>query len=258
MSIDHFLVVCFSLRHQMLMRKRVVYTLIITSWIVSVLFSLLDTITIVAKKARLLEALSVYDLNISDYSDYCSLEALYHFPTSPDTYFLAVGQKEDDLVRIHVTTSLMSCTFIVMLVVYIYIAQVVVRVSKERKRRLQNSRVPSKELNSRMRRTQTKGLCTTLFLLGTFTVVWLPWKIGFYLIAAGSKHLEESKETLLRRVLLVTASMTGILDVIIYFLRSRERATVMKATRQCLMPTADSPRGTHKSSNSKLTGQTNL
>ncbi|XP_067935024.1 lysophosphatidic acid receptor 2-like [Watersipora subatra] len=238
MSLDHFIVVRFSLQHRLLMRSRVVFSLLSVGWALSAVLGLLKCILIASKKTKLADGLRPYNINITGY---CSLEA-YYYVQRPGTgeYFIPVGQKQDSNIRFGVAVVLITLTFTSMFFIHSYIAYTVVRVSKEQQKRLKHSSLKSSLIDMRMRKSQFKGVCTTVMFLGTFAALWLPTNIMYIMKMRGSKTLSQlGNSEQAESILLVIASMTGILDVAIYFLRSRELTAVLEVKSKCLKANAD-------------------
>lgn len=257
MSVDHFIVVRFSLRHRILMRKRVVFSLLGGSWVVSAIMGFLSAILIASKRTSLLETFrkSYPEREI----DYCWLETFYVFKTSKNSYYVQVGQEVDTKIILGAELIIMSLSFIMMIFTYIYIACTVVRVSKEQQQRLKSCRMFPKHRDSRMRKARYKGVCTTVLLLGTFVLVWLPTETLYILDLLKSELLESSNLMLIRRILLVIVSSTGLIDVGIYFLRSREFIAVMELKNECFrLKPADSSKSSSNTPTSKDTAQVNV
>lgn len=227
MTGDHFIAVRFSLKHRIWMRKRVIFSLISLAWVLAVILGFLELAIILSK-----------DTMVRDYAQenfsiiiegFCLMEVAYR-STSPDgRYQVPVGQEVDYLVQSLTYIIIISCVLVSMLCVYTYIACVVIRVSRQRGARQRQTLVEEKEIHKQMTKRQTKGICTTLLLLVSFCLLWAPVQVVKLLEINRSSALTSTDVQLLNSVLAVVASCTGLVDVIVYLLRT---AKVKKCFRR--------------------------
>lgn len=240
------------------MRKRVVFCMITIAWLVSSIIGLLRLIVITSKSETLLQS-DIAQEYYQGKTNFCYISKFYLIPEGYD-YHIPVGQSTVYLAEEYLDISLVIIVCLVMTFVYVYIAYVVIRVTRRQEQRMRNSTITSQERRSRFRQSRSKGLCTTALLLGTFAAVWLPMHIVKVLLASGSSVVESitAKDY---SILRIVATTTTVLDVVIYFLRSRELSVLMVQLKQrCSCTTVRSPNtSSHMAGvGSKLTTHTNV
>lgn len=223
MTSDHFIAVRFSLKHKLFLRKRVVFSLIAVSWVISILHGMLQTMIIESKGRSIYETVKQQELKMIGH---CALSTIYY------DFGFDFGQVHDNVLISYSDIAFLSGILLTMIVVYSYIAHVVFKVSKQRQLRLQtSSSISSKTINSQRRRSTTKGLCTTALLVGAFIILWAPIYIYRILQISESSVLKGADIVAVEIALVVTASTTSIVDILIYFMRSPELSKLIKEVK---------------------------
>lgn len=255
MSIDHFIVIRFPLRHRIIMRKRVVFFFITVTWLLSAQLSLIDMFLIISKWSDVQTGVPVgWDLTDATY---CQIEEWYLY-RDETSFLVPVGQPTDSNIRRWITITLVSFPFCLMIILHSYNTSVIIRVLRDQETRLRNHNMSSKEQDIRLRKSRTKGLCTTILLLLTFAIVWLPLQVTNLMSASGSKLFDNINRTLLSKILIIITTLTGLWDILIYFLRSREFGAAIKLHRTCLHPKTESPKSSNNQISTKHTVHTNI
>jgi len=135
--------------------------------------------------------------------------------------------------------AVIGAVFLIMLVVYCYIAVTVIQLKK--KRQIQLGARPGKRINKKEKRlapsNNARRIFVTLLLLGSFSILWLPTQVYN---ALQMTPMGDKSETLVSRLLIVISSLTAWVDIIIYICRSRE---ALRIGRHCLFGCSGSPMG---------------
>lgn len=256
MSVDHFVAIKFSLKHAVIMRKRTIITAIVCSWIVSLFLGLLDRI-LIASNRELANISNIHRSKVdSSMPFFCLKDVLYEHKLDNGTYYFNVGQKADNLIRISIDLVIVVLVCVIMLVVYLYIAVIVIKVGREKKRRLQYASILTARQIQRIKRSQLKGMCTSLLLLLTFLALWLPMVVIKVLNEFDGTYDANNNHHQNQLIMVVVCSCTALVDIFLYFLRSKEVFTLLnelKGRSTCFKTTALPNRLSHSTATTKLT-----
>ena len=235
MTVDHFIAVRWSLKHQILMRRRVVGILVASSWILSIINGMLFNMMThegVKKAGDIM--INELDYYYEYYDELHEQWSAWNYKESDGKYFLELKQETFFKISLAVNFSLISAVLLVLLVVYVYIARVLLKVAKERRYRQRLSIASTaEERSAQMRRRRVKGLCTTISLLVSFLLLWTPLQV-YHMISflktndSAYKGLDSGKD---ERIMIVLCSCTSIVDIFIYVLRSQEVMRRLKEFR---------------------------
>lgn len=265
MSIDHFVAIRWSIKHHILMRKRVILSLIVSTWIVAIINSALYQL-LIHKNIRQVytEIKTDYELEEWKYDEFCEQWGWYDYRPY-GKYVFEMDQELHSDITYYVGFSIISVVFIILLCIYSYIAWVVIKVAKARHRRLRYTlSKTSDQRRTELYHKQAKGLLTTVLLLGTFVLLWAPLQIAYILMVTKSKLIDGLREKgdldVYQIWMMVVCSCTTLADVFIYFLRSQEMSKLLKYCRQkdnCLVHESKNKQSgtttTGSSSNNHLT-----
>ena len=226
MTLDSFIAIKWPLKHRILLRKRVIFILISCTWIAALIRGFLHLLITLPKfpvlHSRIIEEA---EIELVDY-EYCELRTFFNFKFN-DMYSINLGQKRFDTINIAVFLTILFVVFIGVVMIYCYRSWVICRLSNHRSNQLHVQQV---NINSRqqqtasIRRQQTKGLATTVTLILSFTILWMPITV-FQLMKITNDKVREDLEIMepgyIERVLMIVCSSTSIVDVFIclYFLR---------------------------------------
>ena len=234
MSVDHFVAIKWSLKHNIILRRRVVTILITGCWIFSILSGMLYHMMIhkgIIKAGDIIVNKMHYDPIY--YDEFPEKWWVFSYKNSDGTYFLKDLQQQTFAdISNAVKFTIIGVVFITLLLIYGYIASVVLKAAKERHHRLRYSlSSTAKERSTQMRSQKAKGLCTTSSLLLSFALLWAPFEIYSFLSFTNSPILDPQKLDLktIEFILMIICSCTAIVDFCIYFLRSHE---VVKRLRE--------------------------
>lgn len=235
MSIDHFVAIRWSIKHPILMRKRVILSLIGSTWIVAIINGALYHLIIYKNINKTHALLQGYSIDASESDEFCEQRGWYYYQEVEGVYFFHLDQAKHSSITFYVDSAIILLVFITILCIYVYVASVVLRVAKARERGQRYSITStSEQRRARLQSTQAKGLLTTILLVSTFVVLWSPLEIYYILTEAKSEVIESlsvERQSLIETILMVVCSCTTLVDILVYFLRSQECIKMFKECR---------------------------
>ena len=230
MAIDQYIGILYPFRYQSLMSKKRSYFMIILFWVISILCGFSDLFTGVEKANMMRKAYPNQSLKIYGWN-FCYV-VLHETPYTEEFIVFAVA--------------FICCT--VMMFIY---AKIYGEVKKQRRR------IPVCQEFAR----NNKALITTLIILGTFLLCWLPlciFELSMIAITRIWPEYTASKSnrnyfSKINLCLLDLMLVNTILDPLIYSLRMREvRTSFTKLFCRCLRKLPSPQRGSYYENRSHL------
>lgn len=215
MSLDHFIAIGWPLKHHKLQRRSTIEILIASTWIVA----LIRGITYYFNTYESF-MLAVINFSSVDFDSFCEKWEEQKKPRPSNTGL--------NFTVILLTT--IGLVFLAIFVMYCYIAWVAFKAIKTKWYFQRYSRTSSaKNRTARKRMRQVKGIGTTILLLFSFMLLWTP--ISVFYIRSITNSLVIDPNTKCEIILIDIVCCTSLIDVGIYFMRSKEGATVLRRYR---------------------------
>ena len=231
MTLDHFIAIRWPLKHRILMSKRTVEIMIGCSWIFAVICGILYNLTMFTTLVRAVTGLLQEDTKNTSFDSFCRdwiQMTNEEIKRQRDASHYPIFFRRSLILLI----SIVLPTFISLLYMYTYIVTVVIKVTK-RRRHFQRSSISSANqdtLNLRKRMRQARGIGTTITLLAAFLLLWTPVIVFYALVSTDSPILPPKRRDIrkIRRTMKVVLSCTTLVDIGIYFMRSKEAKRVLR------------------------------
>lgn len=227
MTVDSFIAIRWPLKHRIVLRKRVIYVLIGCAWVIAIVRGF---IYLLVTLPNLFEIQSIFESFgwVSD--DYCMLRSFFVFKsdTADKAYVYSFFPQElFTTINIAIFLTILFVVFITVVSIYCYRSVVIYRLAVQRSNQLHLQRAQGAHQQQQpvsIQRQQTKSLLTTIILVISFTVLWMPLTV-FQLLRITNDNIRRGLELIepgyIERVLMIVCSSTSLVDVFIcmYFLR---------------------------------------
>lgn len=228
MSLDHFVALRWPLRHHILAESSKPSVIgIIVCWVLAVIASGVYYLT---NYAIMIRALTQQHTNIDDFCQcWENLRA--------ETYHTLLQTQEDAskyLAEGLTAATLIGFVFLANVVIYIYIAKVVIQSIKQRYRRDDNV-VRGTGHHSQPRLKQAKGVMATFLFLTFFIILWTPVLIihGFIVTENKTNYSNPTTQDRMDVILAAISCCTALFDVSIYFVVANKTRLTRRLGLHC-------------------------
>ena len=216
-SLDHFIAIRFSMKHTIIMSRRVVVILIVISAIVAFIIGFYEKLVILGNR-KINPLIDEYQDMFFTLSAFCIRETFYRAPGYNSTYYYDLDQEKYDLSKVVLDLTFFTVVLVLLTATYCYIVLIIFRVSKHKRRQLQTSHLTyTKDNENTIRKSEVKGLCTSVLFVVTFIALWLPNVV----VNLPVTSIEEAVTNETFMIMAIVCSCTAISDFLIYFLRSK-------------------------------------
>ncbi|XP_067942563.1 C-C chemokine receptor type 3-like [Watersipora subatra] len=213
MTVDHFIAVRWSLMHITVITKKWAVQAVLVVWLLAVVLAFLEDILIEPTYTEIMD-----DWDTKFTTRYCYQRIVYKHTTN-GIYTFDLNQDGHTAIIAVISIVTISLTFVTMATVYTYIAYVVISISRRKK--AQNNRFSATRPN-------LKGIGTTILLLCTFLILYLPITISYFAQVFGNADELSYWWTHIFNILV---TMTGIADILIYGCRDKDVQAALRCGR---------------------------
>lgn len=229
MAFDILLAIRWPLKHHILLNRKTAIIIIICAWVLAVILSFAYCKFYYKTLFQTLAHTHEYEgeVNKQTFDLFCESWMLIITTASGD------GELLHKVYKTYFTVSflIIAVAFLTILLMYCYIIAIAIRARKT-KQHYQRHSITSqgKNRSAQMALSQTKAVGTTILLLSAYIILWMPLVVYFGLILTESRILPSDHRCLetIERILMVSICCTAIVDIGIYFIRSKEAFRVLK------------------------------
>ena len=232
MTIESFVAIRWPLKHHAYMSKKIATLMIAAAWFFAVLKTIYYPTLIYSRVLKIAGILSNPKKETS--KDFC--RGWYFSQMDIGEYTDSFGFDPSVIgdLNLWLAIGLLGITIVSLLLIYGYRTAVVQKVANQMDHHQRyNVTYTSRERAIRARRLKAKGFITTVYLAGSWAMLWGPFLVFQILKVSKSliiHHIANFDFTSSERIFLVVCCLTSITDVLIYafFIKN-------KATTRCLI-----------------------
>lgn len=241
MSMDHLIAVRWPLKQHIILNPKVVTVLIISAWTMAAILSIIYY--------NFIYKSMVYAIIDTFSTDAVTTNTVETFCRKWDDLMSKRRYSEEFAMYIF-KCSIVGIVFITMFNIYCFIAYVAFKADKTKGHFQRHCAISTIKRNSLKGRLQkTKGITTTIMLLTAFLLLWVPSLILDVMIMTESPLLLDHDFIFGTVYCSLMVSCTTVVDVVIYFMRSREAVRLRKLLKFCKRSNNQSPCHMTSSSN---------